>query len=316
MIVARSAFSKVMLVGRATVFAVGLAVVLASLFGVATTALGATGANLILGRFNAAETPTALVSTLTDATKAALNVQNKSGGPALNLGVAEGKAPLTVNAAAGTATNLSADKLDGKDSGAFLAADGKAQNAAHADQADSATSAQNAQNATNAQNANTLDSKDSADFMAATLPAVRVGLQYQHFVESNSQYTPIGFANEDFDQGGEMHTAANNSRLVAPRAGIYQVDVQLSWMANGANEGLRSAGVVMNQNGACNMYGSLAFDRLVSASGSAAQYNHMSTLVAMNQGDYIEVCANQNSSNQQWINNAYTFASMHYVSGR
>ena len=77
---ARSALSKVISVGRATVFMVGLAVLLALVLGVASTALGATGGNLLLGKLNAAETPTSLVATLTDAIKPALSVQNKSGG--------------------------------------------------------------------------------------------------------------------------------------------------------------------------------------------------------------------------------------------
>jgi hypothetical protein len=124
---ARSAFSKVISVGRATVFMVGLAVLLALVLGLASTALGATGGNLLLGKLNAAETPTSLVATLTDAIKPALSVQNKSGGPALNLGVDSEQAPIRVNAGAGTATNLSADELDGKDSSAFL---GKTEKAA------------------------------------------------------------------------------------------------------------------------------------------------------------------------------------------
>ncbi len=95
--------------GRAAVSLVGLAVVLALVFGAATTAMGATGANLILGKLNAAETPTNLVSTLADAVKPALSVKNASGGPALNLNVAAEQAPIKVNATAGTATGLSAD---------------------------------------------------------------------------------------------------------------------------------------------------------------------------------------------------------------
>ena len=324
----RSVLSKVIRAGRAGALGVGLAVMLAVVLGAGTTALAAVpGDPFKLGKLNTVDRISQLVGTTTGAM---LKVDNNGAGPALNLQVEPGKAPLTVSPGAGMATGLraedaktadvagyaqsagkasDAEKLDGKDASEFAAGvGGKASDAAHADQADTAASAQNA---------NTLDNKDSADFMTATLPAVRVGLQYQHYVESSSnQYAPVGFANEDFDQGGEMHTAANNTRLVAPRAGIYQVDVQLSWMTNGVNDGNRAAGVVMNQNGACNMYGSLAFDRFVSATANAAQYNHMSTLVAMNQGDYLEVCANQNSSNQQWINNAYTFASMHYVSGR
>lgn len=113
---ARSAFSKVMRVGRATLFMVGLAVVLALLLGVATMALGATGGNFILGQGNAASAVSKLVGNVPGGS--ALLVSNPSTGTnskALQLGVAEGNAPLAVNAAAGTATNLSADELDGKD---------------------------------------------------------------------------------------------------------------------------------------------------------------------------------------------------------
>lgn len=117
----RSAFSTVMWVGRATVFMVGLAVVLALLFGVATTALGATGGNFILGQSNAAAAVTRLVGNVPGGS--ALQVSNPSteaGSRALQLGVSEGRAPLMVNAAAGTATNLSADELDGEDSEQIL----------------------------------------------------------------------------------------------------------------------------------------------------------------------------------------------------
>ena len=50
----KTVFGKVMWVGRATIFMVGLAVILALVFGVATTALGATGGNFILGKANVA----------------------------------------------------------------------------------------------------------------------------------------------------------------------------------------------------------------------------------------------------------------------
>ena len=93
----RSATSKVMWVGRATVFLVGLAVILAVVFGVATTAFGANGDFFKVGRANFASA----VSTL-----------DKSGaGPALRLLVDSGP-PLAVNSGA-KVTNLNADKLDG-----------------------------------------------------------------------------------------------------------------------------------------------------------------------------------------------------------
>jgi len=98
-IMIRSVAGKVLWVGRATVFLVGLAVILALVFGVASTAFGHGGyAGLFhLGHNNNASNP----STLT-----------KSGaGPALSLRVGGG-APLAVNSGAKVA-NLNADMVDG-----------------------------------------------------------------------------------------------------------------------------------------------------------------------------------------------------------
>jgi hypothetical protein len=95
----RSAASKVMWVGRATVFLVGLAVILALLFGVASTALGANGKPLILGKAaNKASKITGLVK--------------KGAGPALRLRVDSGP-PLAVNSSE-KIDNLNADKVDGQ----------------------------------------------------------------------------------------------------------------------------------------------------------------------------------------------------------
>jgi hypothetical protein len=102
----RSAASKVMWVGRATVFVVGLAVTVALLFGVATTALGANGDFFKVGKSNFAS---------------AVSVLDKSGaGPALRLLVDSG-APLAVNSSK-KVDNLNADRVDGKDSSALMPA--------------------------------------------------------------------------------------------------------------------------------------------------------------------------------------------------
>lgn len=96
----RSAASKVMWVGRATVFLVGLAVVLALVFGVATTAMGANGDFFKVGKSNLASA----VSVLT----------KRGAGPALDLRVGSGP-PMQVNSQTKVA-NLNADELDDKDS--------------------------------------------------------------------------------------------------------------------------------------------------------------------------------------------------------
>ncbi|MDQ3928108.1 MAG: hypothetical protein M3328_03060 [Chloroflexota bacterium] len=99
--------------------ALGVGVMLAVVLGVATTALGETGGNFILGKANSAITPSKLVASIARPTLQLVNKSTETAATALNLSVASGKAPLKVNASAGTATNLSADKLDGKDSSEF-----------------------------------------------------------------------------------------------------------------------------------------------------------------------------------------------------
>src|SRR5918999_4615379 len=106
----RSAASKVMWVGRATVFLVGLAVILALLFGVASAALGANGNPFLLGRENVASQVSRLV---------------KNGpGPALRLVVQDGQPPIAVSSS-GKVANLNADQLDGKSETDFYAAGSK-----------------------------------------------------------------------------------------------------------------------------------------------------------------------------------------------
>lgn len=114
-----SIFGKVMWIGRATVLTVGLAVVLAVMFGVATTALAAVpGDPLKLGKANVVNRVTALIK--------------RGPGPALSLKVGAGQPPLAVNST-GKISSLNADQLDGKDSAALL---GKSEKAADSDRLD------------------------------------------------------------------------------------------------------------------------------------------------------------------------------------
>ena len=109
----RSAASKVMWVGRATVFLIGLAVILALVFGVASTVSAHTGNKgfFHLGHKNVSNALSTLVK--------------QGPGPALNLMVQSGQPPLKVNSS-GKVANLNSDKLDGLDQSAFLRKTGKA----------------------------------------------------------------------------------------------------------------------------------------------------------------------------------------------
>ena len=104
----RNVAGKVLWVGKATVFLVGLSVIVALIFGVASMALGANGKPFLLGKKNVATAVSTLVK--------------KGAEPARTLKVASGP-PLAVNSSE-TVTNLNADKLDGQDVTAICATAG------------------------------------------------------------------------------------------------------------------------------------------------------------------------------------------------
>jgi len=84
----------------------------------ATTALAGTGVGAVfnLGRINKVNAR----STLKGATGTSnLQITNTGTGKGIGITVRAGKAPIAVNASAGKATNLNADKLDGHDSPDF-----------------------------------------------------------------------------------------------------------------------------------------------------------------------------------------------------
>jgi hypothetical protein len=117
----------------------GLAVVLAVIFGVGTTAIAAVPGNPFrLGQSNTVNRVTTLMGNVNGAM---LDIENNSpgarGAPTLTLKVQAGNAPLSVNPEAGTASGLSADELDGKDPGQFLARNSKAADADRLDGKDS-----------------------------------------------------------------------------------------------------------------------------------------------------------------------------------
>ncbi len=116
----RTMIGKVMWIGRATVFTIGLAVTLALMLGVATAALAAVpGDPFRLGQLNAVNTLTRLAGSTNNAM---LRINNASAGPnatALDLQVAPGRPPMTVNSAI-EVQGLNVDSLDGKNSNDFL----------------------------------------------------------------------------------------------------------------------------------------------------------------------------------------------------
>ncbi len=109
--------SRVIWVGRATVFLVGLAVILAVVLGVATTALAGTGVGdtFNLGKVNTVDKISSLIGSVSSAM---LKIDNNGTGPALTLQVEPGKQPMTVNSDKRVA-RLNADTVDGQHASEF-----------------------------------------------------------------------------------------------------------------------------------------------------------------------------------------------------
>ncbi len=113
--------SKVTWMARATTTVVGLAIMLALVFGLATTALGANGQAWILGKNNVVTAITKLAGAagVNGPMLQLTNNNADANDTALDLRVQAGEAPMRVNSGTKVA-NLNADKLDGIDSAGFL----------------------------------------------------------------------------------------------------------------------------------------------------------------------------------------------------
>src|SRR5215210_6697153 len=111
-----SAAKKVAWMARTTTTLVGLAIMLALVFGVATTALAGTGigARFDLGKTNTVNQVSKLVGSVAGPSLLIDNNSTNAAATALDLQVEAGKAPMKVNSAAKVA-NLNADELDGMD---------------------------------------------------------------------------------------------------------------------------------------------------------------------------------------------------------
>ena len=159
----QTAIENAIWLGRATMLAIGVGVMLALVLGLSTVALAAVpGDPFKLGRTNTVNAMSSLVGSVAGTSLKVDNNSAASGATALDLQVQPTKDPMKVNSSA-KVDNLNSDELDGKNSTEFASAtNGKAKDAYNAD---FATFAGDTQNAQAADNADKLDGKDSTDFV-------------------------------------------------------------------------------------------------------------------------------------------------------
>jgi hypothetical protein len=114
----KSVFLSALGRGKGTLLTVVVALTLATV----TPALAANGGNFILGKINTATAFSRLTANVAGPAMQIFNTNTAGNARALDLVVDAGNPPMTVNATAGKALNLDADKLDSKDSKDFMPA--------------------------------------------------------------------------------------------------------------------------------------------------------------------------------------------------
>lgn len=284
----RSAAGKVMWVGRTTVFVVGLAVILALIFGMVSRATAHSGST---GLFHLNHNnPVSALSTLTgNLAGSVLRVSNNGAGPALSLQVGSGQAPLTVNASAGKATNLNADRLDDKEASSF--ADATHQHsgtditsgtvaearidAAIARDGEVVTTVEDNDGAGSGLDADLLDGKDSTDFQLSN-PCPSGTLFHEGACIETINRDPAGFPNAEatcLQAGRRLPTVAElqTFRLRQDLSGA-EFTSHIWFDANGSSETQKV--MLVDQNGRQSVASGSASFRCVSAPNVARSENN------------------------------------------
>jgi len=116
----KTILKRILWLGRGAATTMGVAVMLAITVGLASTALAAApGDPFKLGRTNTIDEITKLIGS---SSEAILRINNNGSGPALDLRVEQGEAPMNVNSTT-QVDDLNADQLDGQSASDFISED-------------------------------------------------------------------------------------------------------------------------------------------------------------------------------------------------
>jgi hypothetical protein len=123
---------------------------------------------------------------------------------------------------------------------------------------------------------------------ALHVPAVRAYASSTVAIATGA-VVPIPFNAERFDNSEIHSTSSNTTRLTAPKAGVYDIRGFVNFPANGTGE--RVLWIRLNGSEATR----LILDSITGAALSAGGSVEVSTQYLLAAGDYVELCALQNS---------------------
>lgn len=143
--------------------------------------------------------------------------------------------------------------------------------------------------------------------------AVSVQNELQQEIPTNDE-TLVEFDVVEFEQGGELFSTAEPSRLVAPQDGLYAIDVQVGWR-NEPDTGFLASRLYVNAAGSCSGGGtSNLADDVSEARANADAYHHLGMLKRLNAGDHVELCVTQGTGAQKFVEGfGETWATMRRV---
>ena len=130
----------------------------------------------------------------------------------------------------------------------------------------------------------------TAEF-ANSIPVAKVYRKTDQSIP-NAAYTPLAFDEERYDTDNMHSTSSDNSRIQAPVEGIYQLSASVQWSAN--TTGVRNLYLVKNGSTYdCNTETCLVIDAQRPGGLLIPIFQHVSTVVRLDKGDYVEAVVYQ-----------------------
>ncbi|HEV7733082.1 MAG TPA: hypothetical protein VGR62_13010 [Candidatus Binatia bacterium] len=132
------------------------------------------------------------------------------------------------------------------------------------------------------------------------VPAARVSSSVPINIPGAAEPIALTFNLERFDTA-DVHGSSNPSRLTAPLDGIYVISANVSWAGTNAS-GAREITIRRNTTAI------ILRDVVQPVAGGNTTEQAVSTIAALEQGDFVEVVVRQNSGDALQINAAEEFS--------